>query len=280
MSRLLGWVSRPGSTRHLALLRMGLVAAAWSEWAYVRLLYKAEGYWGLAVSLLFFAGTSMAFLGWFTRLGMFATGVSSMALVYGFGLVGGDDVYWHHHSKVLAHALVLSALLPIGNSWSVDRWLLARRAERRGEAVPTSDGDLWATRLLCVAEAVVWFWGAIDKVELRFLNGDRMLQILFGYYAKLGDWVPIVGPLLTVVSIATVGLEFALPLGMWFRRFRPVLLPSALLLHGLFYALLPVGSFSATMIVMLLAWVDPDEVDAVWRRLEGAPSPLPPANGG
>jgi hypothetical protein len=39
-------------------------------------------------------------------------------------------------------------------------------------------------------------------------------------------------------------------------------------MHGAFYALLPVATFSVTMIVLLLAWIDPDEFDAVWRRIE------------
>jgi hypothetical protein len=271
MSWLLRAVSRPGSTRHLALLRWGLVAAAWSEWAYVRLLYKAETWVELLVSVAFFAGTAMAFVGWFTRAGMFLAGGAAMALVYGYGLFGDVDIYWHHHSKVLAHALFLSALLPLGNSWSVDRWLAVRRAGLRGEPAPSADGDLWATRLVCVAEAVVWFWGAVDKLEWRFLSGDRMLQIIFGYYSMMADLAPYLAPVLAVSSIATVALEFALPLGMWFRRFRPYLLPCAVLLHSAFYVILPVGSFSATMIVMLLAWVDPEEADAVWARLEGAP---------
>jgi hypothetical protein len=265
-------VTRPGSTRHLALLRVGLVGAAWSEWAYVRLLYKAETPVELLTTVAFFLGTGLAFVGWFARTGMFLAGLSAMGLVYGYGLYAGQNVYWHHHSKVLAHALLLASLLPIGNSLSVDRWLAVRRAEASGRPVPSADGDLWATRLFCVAEAVVWFWGAVDKVEWRFLSGDRMVQIIFGYYSMLADLAPLLTPLLTIASVATVLLEFALPLGMWFRRFRPFLLPAAVALHALFYMLLPVGSFSVTMIVMLLAWLDPDEVDAIWRRLEG-PSP-------
>lgn len=274
MNRLLTFVSRPGSTRHLAVIRMGLVAAAWSEWASARMFYKATSLPDLLVTLVFFLSTTTAFFGWFSRVSMGVAGATAMGLVYGYGLYGEVDTYWHNHCKVLAHAMLLTALVPCGNLWSVDRWLQVRRAERHGEPIPSSDGDGWATRLLCFAEATVWFWGAADKLSVKFLSGDRMLQIIVSFYPVLAGWLAVVAPVLTVVSVLTVLLEFALPLGLWFRRARPLLMGSALLLHGSFYVLLPVGTFSVTMIVLLLAWFDPDEIDALWRRLDGT-SPGP-----
>lgn len=268
MNRLLAFVHRPGSTRHLALIRMGLIAAAWSEWAATRMFYKATSPADLLVTIVFFVSTSMAFVGLFSRLSSFVAGCTALGLVYGYGLYGEIDTYWHNHSKVLAHAMVLTALLPCGNSWSIDRWWRVRRAEARGEPIPSADGDGWATRLVCFAEATVWFWGGVDKLSLKFLGGDRMLQIILSFYPDISGWTPVLAPLLTVVSLLTVFLEFALPLGLWFRRLRPVLFLGALVMHGAFYALLPVATFSVTMIVLLLAWIDPDEFDAVWRRIE------------
>ena len=63
MNRLLTFVSRPGSTRHLAVIRMGLVAAAWSEWASARMFYKATSLPDLLVTVIFFLSTTTAFFG-------------------------------------------------------------------------------------------------------------------------------------------------------------------------------------------------------------------------
>ncbi len=274
MNVLARLTTRWGSTRPMALLRMALVAAAWSEWASGRLLYRGDTIDEFVVSVAFFVLSSLAFVGLWTLVSTAAFGALAMALVYGYGWYGGVEDYWHHHSKLLAHALFLVALTPCGGALSVDRWRAVSAAERAGVEPPSTDGDLWATRLLCVAQAVVWFWGAWDKVEWDFLSGGRLTQIFVGHFThmNLAQFQPTFAPLMTVASFATVGLEFALALGLWFRRLRPWLVPAAVLLHGTMYMLLPVGTFSVTMMLLLLAWFEPDEIEAVWSKLEGGRS--------
>ncbi len=271
MTRLARLTTRWGSTRPVAILRMALVATAWSEWASGRLLYRGDTMDEFVVSVAFFVLSAMAFVGLWARATTAAFGALTIVLVYGYGWLGGVDDYWHHHSKLLAHALLLLALTPCGLSLSVDRWRAVRAAERAGVERPSIDGDLWATRLLCVAQAVVWFWGAWDKADWDFLSGGRLTQIFVGHFTNmnLAQVQPTFAPLITIASIATVAIEFALPFGLWFRRLRPWLVPAAILLHGTMYVLLPVGTFSVTMMLLLLVWFEADEVEAVWSKVDG-----------
>jgi hypothetical protein len=70
------------------------------------------------------------------------------------------------------------------------------------------------------------------------------------------------------MSIAVVLLEYFLVLGLWFRKTRNLSLVMGVILHGLFYLIIPVSTYTVTMWCMYLAFVDPDEVHAALERLQ------------
>jgi hypothetical protein len=64
-------------------------------------------------------------------------------------------------------------------------------------------------------------------------------------------------------------LEYALAFGMPFEATRRWLIVPGLTLHALFYILLPVGTYSMTMWLLYLAYLNADHVHEVIDRLQG-----------
>ncbi|WAS97287.1 hypothetical protein [Nannocystis punicea] len=60
--------------------------------------------------------------------------------------------------------------------------------------------------------------------------------------------------------MAVVAPELAPALGVWRARWHRRLLPLGVAFHAALYVLLPVHTFSATMVLLYLAAIDPDAV--------------------
>lgn len=64
-----------------------------------------------------------------------------------------------------------------------------------------------------------------------------------------------------------------LAVGLWFERTHRALMPLGIALHAVLFWSLPVSTFSATMLLLYLAFVDPDRVHTTVQRLtDGAPA--------
>ena len=61
--------------------------------------------------------------------------------------------------------------------------------------------------------------------------------------------------------------ELALALAPWWPRLRRIALPLGVVMHAAFYVVLPVATFSATVVLLYLAALDPDAVTRVVARL-------------
>ena len=72
-----------------------------------------------------------------------------------------------------------------------------------------------------------------------------------------------------VLAVTVVVVEFFLAFAIFVRRWRACVVPIGLALHAAFYVLLPVSTYSATMMVLYLALLDPDEVHRFIDRLLG-----------
>ena len=77
------------------------------------------------------------------------------------------------------------------------------------------------------------------------------------------------GALLPVLAVTVVVVEYFLAVAIFVRRWRAYVLPIGLALHAAFYVLLPVSTYSATMMVLYLALLDPDEVHRFIDRMLG-----------
>jgi hypothetical protein len=260
------------STRSLALLRMGLAITMWTRWASELLLYKhiASGHWPMC--LLFFAATTLVLVGLWTRLSTVLMAVAALYLVYYIGHYEGHRQYMHHHTTLLAWSCVWLALTPCGKSYSVDRWLEVGRAERRGLPPPPEVGNLWGMRVMALQVSSVYLWSAVAKCTVGFLSGARLAHHTMEVYS--GSSViheGLLAVLFGAVAWTTLLLEFGLAFGLHFARARRWLVLPGLALHAGFYVLLNVSTFSITMMVLYLAFFDPDAVHQLLDRMQGAP---------
>ncbi|MEZ4236296.1 MAG: HTTM domain-containing protein [Myxococcota bacterium] len=258
-----------GSTRPVALVRIGLALLLWSRFADELQPFTALGPAWLALGAAFYGATTWMLLGYRARLATAATAVVVWIMVFAVGRSGAMFSWTHHHTTLLAYAVALLALTPCGGSLSLDRWLAVRAAERAGTAPPPERGPLWAVPLLGVLLSTVYFWGAIDKCTVGFLSGARLELIWMDVYAG-SDFVPT-GPVhlaFAAASIAVTALEFVLAFGLWVGRWQRWLVPVGLATHAAFYLLLPqVYTFSCTMALLYLAFLDPGAVSRTLDRL-------------
>lgn len=264
------WLAPRGSTRSAALLRIGLALLLWTRFATDLAPFRGFTPDKLALSAVFFVATSAMLVGWWSRTATLVSGATALWLMFRVGVHGGHEPYVHHHVYLLATATVLLALTACGGSYSVDRWLAVRSAEGRGEAPPAEEGDLWGLRLVALLVSNVYFWGAYDKTNEVFLAGYR-LHHMFGYLYLGSDWPVGVATanLMAVVAVATVVIEYALAVALWIRRCQPIGFVVGIGLHAAFFLLLPVSTFSATMLLLYLAYLDADAVHRLIDRLQG-----------
>jgi hypothetical protein len=250
---------REGSTRALGLIRVALALILWARWGDELMLSHGLDPDRIALGVAFFASSTAMLLGLWTRAATAATAAVVAGMVYGYGRLGGVEDWNHHHTTLLAHAVMLLALTPCGRSFSVDRWRSPDAPER---------GPLWATDLLGLQVSTLYLWSAVDKTRWAFLSGASLEQVFLYHYAG-SDWpdLPWLRAALAGVAVGVTALEYLLSVGLWVRRWQPVLVPAGLLLHGLFYVLIPVNTFTVTMWALYLVFLDPEVVHRAVDRL-------------
>ena len=193
--------------------------------------------------------------------------------MYVYGVVNHDATTWHaHHTYLLVAAVIYIALTQSERSYSVDRWLAVRRARRLGVQPPSERGNLLGLRLIALQVATVYFWGAFDKTGLGWFNGSRVEQILMVKYtgSDYPDW-PLFHEASVLLGAATVLLEYALAFGLFLPRLRRFLMPLGVLFHGSLYFVVPVKTFSTTMILLYLAYLEPDDVHRALDDVQASP---------
>lgn len=269
-ARAYAWALRSeGSTRPAALLRIALALTLWARFAAEVAPFRARTGVEAAIGVAFYAASTLLLLGLHTRLAAVLCAGSVAAIYYGLGLSLGHTGLVHHHTYLLVVLSVLVALTPCGRSLSLDRWRALRRAAAGGRAPAPERANLWGMRLVGLQLALVYLAAAVDKCTPAFLAGERMEAILLWVYGD-GPLRAIAAPgVARVAAWATVTLEFALGVGLFFAGARRWLIPAALAMHGLFYVVLPVATLSVTMAAMLLAAVDADAVHRGIDRLLG-----------
>jgi hypothetical protein len=268
LARFGAHLDRQGPAMQSALLRIALVALLWDRWASDFLLYKAKSPLQWAVFVSFMLATPLLLVGLCTRFAAWWTAATMLGVFYGLGVMEGADSYTHHHTFLLTMYAVIMPLLPCGRALSIDRWIAIRRAEARGEPIPAATGPTWAVPLLGIQLSAMYFWAAFDKCSWAFASGSRLHHIFQWFYGS-ADPIEIPGfaTLMMAGGIGTIVGEFALAVFPWVRRLRGPTLLIGVIFHGVLFALLPVGPFSATVWAMYLAYYSAEEVDEFVRRL-------------
>lgn len=272
IARFAEWaINREASSRSSALIRIGIALLFWSRWAGELLFFRDQSALGLMLSLNFFAATALLFVGYQSRIAAAWAGIVGMAMYYYIGHELGREPWTHHHTYLLAMAALLLTLTPCGRSYSLDRYLAVVRAARENSRPPAERGNVWGLRLIVIQLSVLYFFSAFDKTQVGFLSGARLEHIFLWYYAG-SDYpmLPGFAWLAMLVAAAVVILEYALAFGLPFKRTRRWLLPLGIAFHAAIYITLPVYTFSATMLLLYLAYFDPDAVHWTIDRIQGA----------
>lgn len=271
--RVFAWtLLEEGSTRALGLMRLGLAALAWCRWANDFLPFRDLHADRVAIGTALLVGSTGMFFGFWSRASTALTGVALLFVYFWVGHHQGVESYTHHHTWLLTIAICILALAPCGRSYSLDRYLAVRRAERSRLPAPPEHGSLWATRLLGAQMSVVYFWGAYEKCNPAFLDGTRMIHHYMSLYVGSdypGSWME---PITRAAAVGTVILEFSLAFLLWFPRLQRWLIPLAMTFHALIYYTLPVGTFTLTMWLLFLAFVPPGRVHAFTETVHGTRS--------
>lgn len=126
----------------------------------------------------------------------------------------------------------LLIFMPLGNAWSVDRWLRNLDANARRPMIV----DGWAVRLLQLEMAMLYFSAAWSKLLGEPWRDGTALY----YVSRLDDYwgrFPILAFLVETPWIvrgltwSTMGLEFAIPVMIWFPPTRRLALVMVLIFH-------------------------------------------------
>lgn len=268
-SGLCAFALRETSTRSAALLRIGLPLLLWARFADDMRLIDSTEPERVALGISFWLSTTLMLVGLWSRFSTLWAGLTMLAIVYGFGFGLGFDDWNHHHQRTLALATFFLAFCPTGTSLSVDRWRAVRAAERAGAPPPVERGPTWGLALIGLLLSSIYFWGAVTKTELAFLNGERLEQSLMVLLLDQYPEIPGFHAMMAVAGTTSTLLEYALSIGLWFRRTRPTLIVIGLAFHAFIYYTMPVLTFSATMALLYLATIPPDSVHTVTERLLG-----------
>jgi hypothetical protein len=199
------------------------------------------------------------FLGLYSRFATTWAACTMLALYFFLGFEQGVEPYTHHHTYLLVISTCLCALTPCHRSFSLDRLIDLRRAERDNTPLPREWGSQWGMRLVAIQVSCIYFWTAYNKTNVAFLSGERMEHIFTYLYlgSDYPSWSTLFQTACTALAVGTVALEYGLTVGLWVRRWQRWLIPLGVLFHLSLYVLLPVSTFSLNMCLLYVAFVDP-----------------------
>lgn len=260
-----------GSTRAAALMRIGLAVIAVTRFGGEIGFHQAQGPVALLFGSLFFLFVAMMFVGYLSRLACFGTGLSVL-VIYLAGAVTQTAGWSHHHVYLLAVACLLLGLTACGRSYSIDRLraLNAAQQGQPGQMDLPEYGSLWGQRLIALQLSAMYFWTAIDKTDRAFLSGERLEQtFVWTYSGRALEFVLAFPGLIAALAIAVVIVEYVLAVAIQVPRWRIWALPLGLAMHASFYLMLPVHTYSATVMVLYLALLDPARVHRFIDRIQG-----------
>ncbi len=254
-----------GSTRAVGLLRIALALIIWVRYAKEVAPYFSSEWWALPVAAVFFGFTTLMLLGVWTRISVAVVALMLIVFYFVIGIGGIRPIWYGHHAYLLMAATCLLALTPCGRSYSWDRYA----AIRRGQA-PPEIGPLWAQNLMVLQMASLYFWTAYDKTGWHFLSGQRLEAIfMWAHTGRPFEIVLEIPYLPMAAAVIVVVVEYFLAAAILIRRLHWIAVPMGLALHGAFYVILPVSTYSISMMVLYLMVLSPDVVHRFIDRMHG-----------
>ena len=266
----MGW---EGPTRALAVVRIVVATLLMQRYSQSMALFN----WDSGPIEL------VAAAGFYLLLVFFLLGLFSRITIPAFALL--MTLHWGYFGVTLGHRpsasfigpwLVTSllAFTPCGKSFSLDRYLEVRRAQRAGAPIPPETGPLWAVPLLWLQVTTMYLFAAIDKTDAQWLAGERMERIYMFFYGGSESFLhePWMHPIAVGMAWLTTGTEFGLAIGLWIRPVRRYLIPVGLVLHAGFWVLLGLWPLSGRMWVLYILFADPQRVHDFFETVFGRPA--------
>lgn len=274
MSRIdqaLSWCTEfEGSTRAIGLLRIALAAIILIRYGNEIAFFAVDDIRHAVLAAYFFLLVPLMLIGAYTRLTVPLVAGLLFCMYFLFGFQP-DKVGWnHHHSYLLMISVVFLSFTPCGRSYSLDRYRSVREAEHGRQATKPEYGQLWGTRLIGLQMSALYFWTAVDKSDWAFVSSQRLEQIMVWHHSGRPLATLMLCPaFLVAASIAVVVVEYLLAIAIHLKRLQWTAIRVALAMHATFYILLPVETYSITMIALYLVVLDPDIVHRFLDKLQG-----------
>ena len=257
---------KEASTRSSALLRIGLVFLAWSCFANRLIIYRTfqSPDWFL-LGLMFFIFSGMLCIGWRTKFSNVGLALVLNVMVFYLGVKDNYFTFRTYPATLITMSLTWLCFLPSGKSFSLDRYITISKIKDQKNIIPKEIGQVWALNLIRLQVAVVYLFAAIDKSYLDF--NERLEQILQSAY--FGSYLPWEGLrfIILLISLLTILILYLLAFGLFIKRWHRWLMPIGIIFHILIYVLIPVRTFSLTMILLYIAFLDPDDVHYFLKRI-------------
>ncbi len=197
-----------------------------------------------------------------------------------------DQLHFRNHAYLMLLIAFLLMISPCGRSLALGPRLLGVR--------PHPVAPLTAQRLIQFQVCVMYVYAALNKLTPSFLSGgvlavalggeavlsglsgallDRFAspeqaQALAGFFASPERMVP--------AAWATFAAELLIPLGLWWRRTRPVAILVGLGFHAFIGVAMDIGTFGAIAVASYVLFLEPETLPRLAARLSRR-SPAPAA---
>jgi hypothetical protein len=246
------------------------------KWHFTYLYFDWVRPWpGVGMYLHFAALCGLAML---VALGLYyRTAIILLFFAYTYVFLLEKSVYMNHYYLIALLCFLMIWMQP-HRAFSLDR-------RRRPDLPPTV--PRWNVLLLRVQLFIVYFYGAIAKLNPDWLAGEPMYSEIVRRAPDVPSIAAHVPPALLAYGIAYGGLLFdaTVPVLLCFRRTRRIGFLLAAVFHLLNDLFLKIGVFSYLMTGAITVFFDPDWPRQLRRRWRGhaapapaAPAPAPPAS--
>ncbi|MEM7494478.1 MAG: HTTM domain-containing protein [Pseudomonadota bacterium] len=259
---VIGFISRKlneiGSTRPVGLFRLCLGVLLYMRFGKELSLHAADSFAEQLFSLAYFGAAAFVTIGLFTRLALVSSAILLGLMYYGQFWGWFSPGWGHHHHYLLMICCIVLAFSGAGRSFSADRAISLARTGR----APEERAYTWPQTLLVLQLCAIYFWAAWDKTSAGYLSGDWLERVFEWVYAGNPAYDLVTNRVFLVAgSWAVLIVEYLLPIAILLRWRLKLWIPIAFALHAGFYIMLPVQTYSATMMALYLLVVDPDWLD-------------------
>lgn len=192
-----------------------------------------------------------------------ATGVALVILISllyrNFWVTNSGDL-------LLRNLAFLLLFVPTGAALTLPQFL-----RDRGRAWEFPEHPIWPLRLIQIQISLGYLFSGWEK-----LRGETWTDgTAISYALRIDDIVRFQAPglltdnvlLVNVLTYGTLALEVALAILVWNRTLRPWLLAGGVLMHLGIDVFLEVGFFSYLMIVSYIAFIPPERLETLLRRV-------------